>query len=61
MATKAMIAKCNRKPKFNVRGYTRCQLCGRPHSVYRKFGLCRICLRKRALSGEIPGMVKSSW
>ncbi len=61
MATKAMIAKCNLKSKFKVRGYTRCQLCGRPHSVYRKFGICRICLRKRALSGEIPGMVKSSW
>jgi len=61
MASKAMIAKCKRKPKFMVRGYTRCQLCGRPHSVYRKFGICRICLRKRALSGEIPGMVKSSW
>ncbi len=61
MATKALIAKCNRKPKFAVRAYTRCQLCGRPHSVYRKFGICRICLRKRALSGEIPGMKKSSW
>ena len=61
MATKALIAKCNRKPKFSVRAYTRCKLCGRPHSVYRKFGICRICLRKRALSGEIPGMVKSSW
>jgi len=61
MATKALIAKCNRKPKFKVRAYTRCQLCGRPHSVYRKFGMCRICLRKRALAGEIPGMMKSSW
>jgi len=56
-----MIAKCNRKPKFKVRAYTRCQLCGRPHSVYRKLGMCRICLRKHALAGEIPGMVKSSW
>jgi len=61
MATKALIAKCNRQPKFKVRAYTRCQLCGRPHSVYRKFGMCRICLRKRALAGEIPGMMKSSW
>jgi len=61
MASKAMIAKANRKPKFKVRGYTRCTLCGRPHSVYRKFGICRICLRMRALSGEVPGMVKSSW
>jgi len=61
MASKAMIAKANRKPKFKVRAYTRCSLCGRPHSVYRKFGICRICLRMRALSGEVPGMVKSSW
>lgn len=61
MATKALIAKAKRKPKFKVRGYSRCQLCGRPHSVYRKFGLCRICLRKRALAGEVPGMRKSSW
>ncbi|MDX8384866.1 MAG: type Z 30S ribosomal protein S14 [Ghiorsea sp.] len=61
MATKALVVKCNRTPKFKVRGYTRCQLCGRPHSVYRKFGMCRICLRKHASAGEIPGMVKSSW
>jgi len=61
MATKALIAKAARTPKFKVRGYTRCQLCGRPHSVYRKLGMCRICLRKHALAGEIPGMVKSSW
>ncbi len=61
MATKALIHKSNSKPKFKVRAYTRCQLCGRPHSVYRKFGMCRICLRKHALAGEIPGMMKSSW
>ncbi len=61
MATKALIAKAARTPKFKVRRYTRCQLCGRPHSVYRKLGMCRICLRKHALAGEIPGMVKSSW
>jgi len=61
MATKALVVKCNRTPKFKVRGYTRCQLCGRPHSVYRKLGMCRICLRKHALAGEIPGMKKSSW
>jgi len=61
MATKALVVKCDRTPKFKVRGYTRCQLCGRPHSVYRKLGMCRICLRKHALAGEIPGMKKSSW
>jgi len=61
MATKALVAKSNRKPKFKVRAYTRCKLCGRPHSVYRKLGMCRCCLRKYALAGQIPGMVKSSW
>ena len=50
-----------RKPKFSVRGYTRCQRCGRPHSVYRKFGLCRICFREMAHAGELPGITKSSW
>jgi small subunit ribosomal protein S14 len=44
-----------------VRGYTRCQKCGRPHSVYRKFGLCRICFREMAHAGELPGITKSSW
>ena len=53
--------KAARKPKFKVRGYTRCQRCGRPKSVYRKFGLCRICLREMAHRGELPGVTKSSW
>ena len=47
--------------KFGVRGYTRCSVCGRPHSVYRKFGLCRVCLRNMAHRGELPGVTKSSW
>ena len=61
MAKTALKEKANRKPKFGVRAYTRCQRCGRPHSVYRKFGLCRICLREMALRGELPGVSKSSW
>ncbi|HLS48792.1 MAG TPA: type Z 30S ribosomal protein S14 [Actinomycetaceae bacterium] len=61
MAKTALIHKANRKPKFAVRGYTRCQRCGRPRSVYRKFGLCRICLREMALAGQLPGVTKSSW
>ena len=60
MAKTALIEKANRKPKFAVRAYTRCQRCGRPHSVYRKFGLCRICLREMALGGQLPGVSKSS-
>ena len=54
MAKTALINKANKKPKFKVRGYTRCQRCGRPHSVYRKFGLCRVCLREMAHRGELP-------
>ena len=61
MAKKALIEKQQRKPKYAVRAYTRCTRCGRPHSVYRKFGLCRICLRDEAHAGHIPGMTKSSW
>ena len=61
MAKKSIVEKWKRKPKFKVRAYTRCQKCGRPHSVYRKFGLCRICLREMAHAGELPGVTKSSW
>lgn len=61
MAKTSMKVKAARKPKFAVRAYTRCNRCGRPHSVYRKFGLCRICLRELALAGDLPGVTKSSW
>ncbi|RMD81820.1 MAG: type Z 30S ribosomal protein S14 [Candidatus Dadabacteria bacterium] len=61
MAKKCLIVKAQKKPKFRVRAYTRCMRCGRPRSVYRKFKLCRICLREMALRGLIPGMVKASW
>jgi small subunit ribosomal protein S14 len=61
MAKKSKVAAAARKPKFAVRGYTRCQRCGRPHSVYRKFGLCRICVREMAHAGELPGVHKASW
>ena len=61
MAKKALINKANKKPKFKVRGYTRCRRCGRPRAVFRKFGLCRVCLRELAHAGEIPGLTKSSW
>ncbi len=44
-----------------VRHSTRCQSCGRPHAVYRKFNLCRICLRKELMSGNVTGGRKSSW
>ena len=61
MAKKALVIKTARKPKFAVRSYTRCQRCGRPRAVYRKYGLCRICLREMAHRGELPGVRKSSW
>ncbi|SFV68941.1 SSU ribosomal protein S14p (S29e) @ SSU ribosomal protein S14p (S29e), zinc-dependent [hydrothermal vent metagenome] len=61
MAKKSMIAKQQKPAKFSTQAYTRCNICGRPHSVYRDFGLCRICLRKMANEGLIPGMKKSSW
>jgi len=61
MAKKSLIVKSQRKPKFRVRAYTRCLQCGRPRSVYRRFKLCRICLRDLARQGLVPGVVKASW
>jgi small subunit ribosomal protein S14 len=56
-----MIVKAQRKPKFKVQQHNRCKICGRPRGYMRKFGLCRICFRERALRGELPGVTKSSW
>lgn len=39
----------------------RCRVTGRPHAVYRKFGLCRNKLREAAMRGDVPGLVKASW
>ena len=61
MARKSLIAKAKRQPKFKVRGYNRCQRCGRPRGYYRDFGLCRICFRELAVTGQIPGVRKASW
>ncbi len=61
MAKKSMIAKSNRPPKFKVRAYNRCRVCGRPRSYMRKFALCRICFRNLSLEGQLPGVTKSSW
>ncbi len=61
MAKKSWMIKSARKPKFKVRAYTRCQVCGRSRAVYRKFRLCRLCFRQLALEGKIPGVRKSSW
>jgi small subunit ribosomal protein S14 len=61
MARLALINKANRKPKYPVRKHNRCKICGRPRAYYRDFGLCRLCLRKLALEGMIPGLKKASW
>ncbi|MCA9120895.1 MAG: type Z 30S ribosomal protein S14 [Planctomycetaceae bacterium] len=61
MASKSKIAKASRTPKYSTRQERRCNLCGRPRAVYRKFGICRICFRKYAEQGLIPGVRKSSW
>jgi small subunit ribosomal protein S14 len=50
-----------RSPKYKTRGYNRCRKCGRSRAYYRKFGLCRICLREQAHQGYVPGMSKASW
>ncbi len=61
MAKKSLVNKAKRTPKFAARGYNRCPICGRPRAFLRRFGMCRICFRNRALAGEIPGVVKASW
>ena len=61
MAKTSLRVKASRPPKYASRGYHRCRRCGRPRGYFRKFGLCRICLRELAHRGVIPGMTKSSW
>ena len=74
MARKALIIKCKRKKEahfralkdgrkinFSTRTYNRCSICGRPRGYIRRFGLCRICVRRLAAEGEIMGLKKSSW
>jgi small subunit ribosomal protein S14 len=61
VAKKSLIEKCKRPPKFKVRKYNRCRVCGRPRGYYRKFQICRICFRNLALEGKLPGVTKSSW
>ena len=58
MAKTSMVVKQQRKPKFSTRAYTRCRVCGRPHSVLKKYGICRICFRELAYKGQIPGVKK---
>lgn len=61
MTRKALEEKQKRNPRFRVRRYNRCFRCGRQRAYYRKFNLCRICLRELGHLGEIPGLRKASW
>ena len=61
MARLALKVKAKKKQKYKTREYNRCELCGRPRAYYRKFRICRLCFRKLASFGELPGVRKSSW
>ncbi|MBN1476212.1 type Z 30S ribosomal protein S14 [Candidatus Sumerlaeota bacterium] len=61
MAKLCLRVKAQRKPKFKVRGYNRCPLCGRARAFLRRYGMCRICFRTLANKGQIPGVTKASW
>ena len=61
MAKKSMIAKANRPARHKVQEHNRCSICGRPRGYMRRFAMCRICFRERALDGQLPGVTKSSW
>ena len=66
MAKSALKEKNKRPGKHNgvvnkTSEYTRCSVCGRPKAVLKKYGICRVCFREKALAGEIPGMKKASW
>ncbi|HNZ02622.1 MAG TPA: type Z 30S ribosomal protein S14 [Myxococcota bacterium] len=61
MAKTSLRVKAARKPKFAVRAYNRCPICGRSHAYIRKFNMCRICFRNAALRGDLPGVIKASW
>ena len=61
MTRKALVEKSKKSPKFAVRTHNRCKVCGRPRGYMRMFKLCRLCFRKFALQGILPGVKKTSW
>jgi small subunit ribosomal protein S14 len=61
MAKKSLIVKASRPAKYSARNYHRCRRCGRSRAYIRKFGVCRICFRELASTGQLPGIVKASW
>ncbi len=60
MAKKSIIIRETRR-KYPIRVRNRCKICGRPRGYMRRFKMCRICFRRFAWEGQIPGVVKSSW
>lgn len=61
MAKKSDEIKFTKEQKYSTRNHHRCPLCGRSRGYMRRFGLCRICFREKALQGEIPGVLKVAW
>ena len=61
MTKKSMKVKAAKTAKYSTREHNRCKICGRPHAYLRKYGVCRICFRKLAHAGQIPGVKKASW
>jgi small subunit ribosomal protein S14 len=61
LAKTSLRVKASRPTKYRTQTYSRCHSCGRSRAVFRRFGLCRICLRASAHAGVIPGLTKSSW
>lgn len=61
MAKRSLVVKASRPAKYSTRNYNRCKRCGRARAYWRKFGVCRICLRELASTGMLPGVVKASW
>jgi small subunit ribosomal protein S14 len=61
VAKTSLIVKAGRPARFKTQQHNRCKLCGRPRAFIRRFTLCRICFRRLALAGEIPGITKASW
>ncbi len=61
MAKTSLKVRQSRPAKFSTRAYTRCEICGRPHAVLKKYKVCRICFRELAYKGQIPGVKKASW
>jgi len=61
VAKTSKIVASRRPPKYPSRQKNRCRICGRPRAYMRMFGMCRICFRRLALEGHLPGVQKSSW